>query len=191
MFNNIKKYFLEGPLQEYKAFKKAYKSKTYGLSNDIRHAIDCASSFYHFYEHLYLKVDILQSQYDSKNNYLKYILGEFPQFQVVRDITDCSKHHKLTRSDALIRNADQIKEFQILTQYEDEKGQYYVASKGITAKLENGIEIDLYKLLTVTRYFWLNELFELKILPTKPKVPKFITRIPKRQSEYWSSDSKY
>jgi tRNA G10 N-methylase Trm11 len=183
MYSDIKTYFVEGPLMEYRSFKEVFDKKEFGLSINIRLAINCAVAFYHTYEHLYHNVKEINEEFRTPKEYLeKYILVIFSQFSFVRDIADCSKHSKLDRKNALISSASQIEEYLVLTAYEDEEGVYYVATKGLYATLNDGTEINIYTLLTNVRYFWLNELYKLGIVVEEPKEPDFSLPKPTRES---------
>jgi hypothetical protein len=184
MYSNIERYFIEGPLMEYKTFKEAYDKKEFGLSTNIRLAINCAVAFYHTHEHLFHNARQINEVHKSPREYLeKAILVSFPQFSLVRDIADCSKHSKLSRKNALITSASQIEEFLILTAYEDEQGVYRVATKGLYATLNDGTEINIYKLLTGVRYFWLREFYNLGIISQEPNEPDFSIPKPPRDFE--------
>ncbi len=169
---------------EYETFKEAYNKSEFGLSKDIRLAINCAVAFYHTHEHVYHYVDKIRIAYSSPKKYLEEcLLVKFPEFSIIRDITDCSKHNTLSRKNTQIKSAAQLEEYLVITAHEDEKGIYHSAKKGIYATLNNGAEVDLYKLLTATRYFWLYELYDLGILDKKPEEPNFSTTKPTRQHE--------
>lgn len=76
-----------------------------------------------------------------------------------------------------------LKNYLILTAHEDEKGIYYSTKKGIYASLNDGTEVNMYELLTMTRYFWLYEFYALGIRDTKPVEPDFTIPKPPRESE--------
>jgi hypothetical protein len=184
MYTNINRFFVEGPLAEFELFKKAYQSKNFGMHNDIRLAINSAVAFYHFHEFVFHEVNEINAEFKNSAAYSQSIIESFPGFIFVRDIANVSKHSTLDRGNPKISKADQLKEYIIITEYEDEKGDYRIATKAIVAMTDDSKEIDIYKLLAYTRYFRLNELFLLKILLEKPSEPNFEPKeIPVRESE--------
>lgn len=68
-------------------------------------------AFYHTHEHVYHGVEKVKNAYKSPKEYLeKNLLVKFPEFSIVLDITDCSKHNTLSRKNAQITNASQLEE---------------------------------------------------------------------------------
>ena len=125
-------------------------------------------SLYHTHEHFYHSIPKINSSFQDYKKYYKFILERFPKFSIVRDVANCTKHDKLTQGNPSISDLKQLEAFVLITEYEDEQGTYFSASKRVVANLNSGEIIDLAKLLKVTDYFWRSELFALGLWQEKP-----------------------
>jgi len=53
MYDNLELHFLENVIQPFKDYRKIrLKNNAYGLNKDLRSALTCASSLYHFREYV-------------------------------------------------------------------------------------------------------------------------------------------
>jgi hypothetical protein len=185
MSTDLKKHFIEGPLEDFAALHVSMAQETFGRNVDIKLANACASSFYHLHEHVYHSDKSISEQFSSAKQYELKIFDRFPKFILVRDIANCYKHKVLTRSrpPALISNASHIEECVVATRYEDNKGIYIHASKGLYATLDDGSEENIYHLLKVAHFFWMYEFYFLGYFNAPPVPPAQKSEKPQRKSD--------
>lgn len=61
-----------------------------------------------------------------------------PDYALLRDVVNASKHRHLTRGGEQIVSADSIRELLVVTTYQDEQGEYRNAAKSIEITLIDG-----------------------------------------------------
>lgn len=172
MFDSIRSYFVRNVLANYKSYRNSIEEKETGVHNDLRLAINAATSLYHMREHM------PKSHQKSRAEIAKICSN----YDLLGDVVNASKHQILDRGDPKLNSAEKIEEIVLITEYEDEKGKYYDAEKKIIAHLKDGSEVDIDKILRDVANFWVNEMNKLgydfsKIKPIKRMIP------PPRQSE--------
>lgn len=185
MYTDLKRHFIEGPLEDFEALRVSLAENIFGRSVDLKLATTCAASFYHLHEHVYHSDKAIKEKFSSSKQYESDIIDRFPKFIIVRDVANCHKHKVLNRSrpPALISNANQLEECVVATRYEDEQGIYLVPTKAIYATLDDKTEENIVHLLTVTRFFWMYEFYFLGYYDNPPAPPVAKTEKPKRTSD--------
>src|SRR5260370_28256234 len=89
------------------------------FSQDYKSAIAAATAAYHFREHL-------PDQYKKDH---KAIVTHCADFALLGDGVNAAKHKLLRKGKPQIASADSIRELVVNTQFQDEQGEYSVASK--------------------------------------------------------------
>jgi hypothetical protein len=184
MYRNLRAFFVESVLQNFKTFEENLQNKKIGISKDLRNAQTSAISQYHIAEHIYneFKLDKL-SGYKNYKEFEKHLAESDFSFIITRDLANCHKHKELDRGNPLIRDAKDITEAVLMTEYKDEKGTYRIAKKVIIAKLTDGRQIDVYKALSSNIYLWYHVLYQLGVLDKLIEEPQTVDEIPKREQD--------
>jgi len=154
MFSDLKKYFVENVLVTYQDYAKIRNSHKVGKSNDLKTALNVATILYHLHEHL---------PQDQNKKFQEY-LTICPDYELLRDIVNLSKHKTITRYTPKISNLDNIYELVINTMYNDRKGEYWDTKKSVFIKLDDGSERDLFEVITNVLNMWLSEFEHLGII---------------------------
>lgn len=174
MFDDLCAYLNENVWESYQAFVEARKSRTAGKSRDLRLAINTATALYHFREHFP----------KAKRKRRSELAKICPDYDLLGDIVNASKHGQLTQGMPRLDDAESIYELHTSTMYRDELGEYWHAEKSVYARLNDGSERDLYEVLTSVLNMWLVELHSIGAIPYT--VPRPIERkigIPPRSSD--------
>ena len=166
MFDNIRSYFVRDVLANYEAYRKSIEEKETGVNNDLRLAINSATSLFHMREHMPYQIKKSRSQ----------VAKLCPSFDLLGDIVNASKHKKLTQGKPKLKSAEKIEEIIVITEYEDEAGKYYDSEKKIQAHLDDGRTIDIDEILLDVINFWIEEMGKLgysfkKIKPIVKEIP--------------------
>lgn len=125
-----------------------------GRSRDIRTAINAAIALYHLREQLPPNKQITFSQ----------IIERCPDYSLLRDVVNVSKHNSITRYVPQIRTADQIEEMIIITEYNDEQGKYKYIEKTVQLHLLDGSTRNMLEVLTNVMNFWQTYLHSVQII---------------------------
>jgi hypothetical protein len=128
------------------------------MSKNLKLAINSASVLFHIREHM-------PKQYKKSRNQIERIC---PEFGLIGDIANASKHKTLTSHNPQIVNSSDIYELFITTNYEDELGKYCGSNVIVEAKLLNGSTVDVGNLLCVVLNFWCKEFCNLGIIKQAP-----------------------
>jgi hypothetical protein len=86
----------------------------------------------------------------------KAIVALCPDYALLGDVVNASKHKLLTKGTPQIASADSIKEQVVYTHYRDEAGEYSAATKSIEITLKNGTSRELFDVLTNVVNMWIN-----------------------------------
>ena len=81
-----------------------------------------------------------------------------PDFDLIGDITNVSKHAEIDRNNPQITKAEHIYEQVIITEYQDDEGSYRISEKTVIAKLDDGTERHVEDILTNVINMWIDEL---------------------------------
>ena len=87
-----------------------------------------------------------------------------PDYKIIGNITNASKHKVIDRKKPLISKASQLKEVTFITTYTDEQGDYRFIEKEVTAELENGSKRLVSELLTNAMNFWQSYLHSIGVI---------------------------
>lgn len=144
MFDDLAAYFYENVLSAYKEYIDCKGSGTSGKSRDIRSAITAATALYHFREHLP----------QTKQLSWKQVVSQCPDYKLLGDVVNAAKHCSVTKYKPQIRDAKQIEEVIVITEYRDEQGFYRSIEKMVQLTLLDGSVKDMYDVLTNVMNFW-------------------------------------
>jgi len=170
MFKNLLAYFNLNILESYKDYIKTKDSATTGKFVDLRQIINLATVLYHFREHLP----------DDKKKSEKEISENCPDYKLLGNIVNASKHKTITRNNPQITSAENIYEVIYSTTYKDKKGEYQHIEKKVLAKLDDGTERELLEIITNVLNMWLIELESLGIIKHIEPFSVNNNKIPRR-----------
>ncbi len=154
-------FFYEHVLLPYEEFANLQDSDELGNGKDLRAGLDAAIALYHFREQLPSSFAI---------NY-KSVLGQCPDYGVVRDIANITKHHTLTRPPSFVKNEkDAISEIVVITAYKDKFGGYKDFAKQVEVRLLDGSHRNLKEILTNVLNFWIRHLRESGLTNVRQEV---------------------
>ena len=117
-------------------------------------AINTATVLYHLREHL--------PQVHEKSR--QQVANACPDYDLVADIVNASKHGELTRGSPQVAKAEDMEELLILTKYVDEKGYYFGSEHAVIVKLTNGDSRNLGEILTNVINYWCSEFHAMGII---------------------------
>jgi hypothetical protein len=120
-----------------------------------------AASAYHFREHL------------PPNHAIDYktIRAKCPEYGLLGDVVNASKHAVLTKGKPSLNDATDICEVVIVTEYADELGVYQDVDKVIRLSLKDGTQRNLHDVLRCVVNFWIDHLTSLGLInPRSPFV---------------------
>lgn len=173
MFDDLAAYFYENVVTAYMQFKEAREKPVAGRSTDLRLAINAATSLYHLREHL--------PQQNAKTRKSLSLLC--PDYDLLGDIVNASKHKEVTRGTPQVISADSIYEEVVCTEYLDEKGKYMHCEKAVMIDLVDGTKRDIFEILTNVINMWFSELNNIGAIPAKKQFSLSQTSIPPRSTE--------
>ncbi|MCU0472971.1 MAG: hypothetical protein MUC93_06345 [Bacteroidales bacterium] len=150
----MNKYFIENILVTYQDYVKIRNSHKIGKSNDLKTALNVATVLYHLHEHL---------PEEQRKDYLEY-LALCPDYELLRDVVNLSKHKIITRYTPQISNLDNIYELVINTLYKDKRGEYWDTNKSVYMTLDDRSERDLFDVITNVLNMWISEFEQLGII---------------------------
>jgi len=170
MFKNLQAYFNLNILESYKDYIKTKDSATTGKFVDLRQIINLATVLYHFREHF--PNDIKKTEKEISQN--------CPDYSLLGNIANASKHKTITKHNPQISSAENIYEVVYSTTYKDKKGEYQHIEKKVLAKLDDGSERDLFEIITNVLNMWLLELECLGIIKHIEPFVAISNKIPRR-----------
>ena len=171
MFENPRKFFIQDVLSSYEEYCKHRESNDWGQNQLLRKGINTAVALYHFREHLPLSIRPQMSTLEAR----------CPDYDLVRDITNVSKHKRITLYTPRISDATQIYEAMTSIMFSDDQGDYFVSKLEIYLKLDDGAERKLTDVLYNVMLMWRDVLSELSIIDMK--APKTINDKPLTRKE--------
>lgn len=151
-----------------------------GRSSQMRTAIEAATALFHFREHLPAEHAKTRSQ----------VVDECLDYRLVADVVNAAKHRVLTRDTSegppLVNSVGDFEELTVITEYEDDEGNYTDARTVVNINCSDGVCRSLDNALTTVLNYWGGELKRLKILNYSPReipeVPgtRFVSRAEAR-----------
>ena len=171
MFDDLAAYFYENLAGSYMAYLNVRNNESYGMSKDVQAGLNAATALYHAREHL------------SEKKKRSHIAAECPDYDLLGDVVNVSKHRTIGDNNPQITRAEQITETIVSTQYEDEDGWYSDIRKEVIVELNDGTKRRLVDMLTEVMNYWGDEFVRLGILENYrpfPSVPypgnQFVSR---------------
>jgi len=161
MFANARKFYVENVLPSYQDFIEHRESNDWGENQLLRKGIVAATSLFHLREHIPTNIQ------PNKAN----LKSQYPDYRLIADIANVSKHHELTSDNPQISNASQIYESLRLIKFTDKQGEYVAPQLEVYVKLDNGTEIKLINILYNVMSIWRDVLDNLGIINHKPLEP--------------------
>lgn len=158
MFDDVAALFHENVVDAFKGYLESRTNGKAGRSQDLRAAINAASALYHFREHL--PATFPKNRAD--------VVAACPDYSLLGDVVNASKHKTLTRNAPQLDSAEQIEEQVVVTVYQDEQGEYSHVEKRVVLRLSSGGERDLLDILTNVMNFWQVELVSLGFISPRP-----------------------
>ena len=126
MFDDLAAYFHENVITTYKEYLNVRDVQTAGGSNDVRSGIIAASALYHFREHL-------PSFYKKKRI---DVVNSCPDYALLGDVVNASKHKILTRGTPQLANANSIEEIVLITLFKyNSSSQKFITLVNISDKI--------------------------------------------------------
>lgn len=164
MYNDIKTQYYEDIIVPYYDYIQEKQKGNFGRSNDLKKAINCASKMYHLREHL------------PNNPSYNEILNLCPEYKIIQDVTNTSKHKILTRRNPNISNVAQISELIIIENFKDNKGDYSNSDKVVQVTKDDGTKLFLHDILYKMICFWDKYLYDNGFIDKQynPKAPNQI-----------------
>jgi hypothetical protein len=173
MFDDIKILFFEKVIPEYQGYVRIKKEDSAGRSKDVSAAINAASSLFHFREHLP----------EPHRKSRRALAAICPDYDLIGDITNVSKHAEIDRNNPQITKAENIYEQIVITEYRDKDGPYHVTEKTVIAELDDGTKRNVEDILTNVINMWIDELSAENLIDTLDHFPLRDTLlIPERQA---------
>lgn len=171
MFENPRKYYFENVIPSYLDFIEHRKSNEWGQEQLLRKGIIAATSLFHFREHIPENIRPTKSQ----------LKRQYPEYGLVGDITNASKHNVISHDSPLISSANQICEEMRLIFFADNDGKYLAPQLEIVVRLDNGTEFLLVKILFNVLVMWDQILDNLGIVKRAIRSPININEIISRE----------
>ncbi len=165
MFDDLKAYFYEDVVASYEECRDVMRLQNTGRSRLIRKAVVAASALYHFREHL---DNGLHDQYDFSREKISQIC---PDYDLLGNIANCSKHAKINRNSPLVDNAENMAECNVITFYKDENGEYQNIEKEVHVKLNDGSTREMFEILTNVINFWFRHLRSIGFIDIEHQYP--------------------
>lgn len=170
MISDLKAYFIESVLHNYCKYVKLRKSRKIGRRNDLTAAVNISTILYHLREYLPEK----KGKSDEEMGFI------CPDFELLRDVVNLSKHSKITRYTPKISDVNNIYEQVIYTCFEDKNGKYWNVEKSVFIKLVDGTERDLFEIITNVMNMWFIEFEQLGIIDHIKPFAAYSTKILSR-----------
>ena len=134
----------------YDAYRQTRRKDVAGTRSDLKSALAAATAAYHFREHLPPSLQKSRSE----------VAQNCPDYDLLGDVVNASKHNLLTRGNPQINSADDIRELLVSTIFEDEHGVYTSASKSIEITLKDGTTRELVDVMTNIVNMWITFLHD-------------------------------
>src|SRR5688572_22773031 len=165
-----RKYYLENVIPNYRDFIEYRKSNIWGENQLLRRAFIAATSLFHLREYIPAAIQPTKS----------ILVQQYPNYGLVGDIANASKHSILKDPNSQILNASQISEQLRYIKFKDDLGDYFVPQLEVYVKLNNGSEHRVINILYDTLSMWNDVLDSLNIIDKTSINPldidKMITR---------------
>lgn len=170
MFKNARKYYIENVFPSYQDFITHRASNDWGENQLLRKGVVAASALFHLREHI--PDNIRPSKTDLRRQY--------PDYGLIGDITNVSKHRNISRDNPQITHASQIHENLRYIMFKDEEGEYWAPQLEVYVKLDNTVELKLINILYNVITMWIDILDNLGIKTKESLEPLIIDNLISR-----------
>ena len=144
MYDDTRSLFFDDLLPSYREFQSALADAPHGRSRCLRAAARAAAALFHFREHL---PDTFKPEKHE-------VAAACPDYLLVEDITNVSKHGELSRGRPQLTRATDLKDFVHLIIFEDTEGTYQHRVLEVRAILSSGDSVDIGFPLTRVLNYW-------------------------------------
>lgn len=148
MYDDLHAYFIENVVRKFERFVESRESEEVGESSHLRCGVDAAAALYHFREFLP----------DATRPLVEDVTRSCPEYDLLRDVTDVSKHGSLNRPSARLKKAEDLVEQTVFTRIKDDSEPGAVFHKRVLGTLEDGTTVELYPALVAVLNYWSREL---------------------------------
>lgn len=159
MFDDVASHFHESVIVAYEEYLKEKGTPKSGRSRDLKLGLVVASALYHFREHLRPPHTIEE----------KTVVGICPDYGLLRDIVNASKHGKLTRGNPNLGCAEDIEEVVVILELADSDGIYRHVEKSVEMTLLDGTRRRLHDVLRNVINYWIGELTGRGLITARPE----------------------
>jgi len=161
MFDDLSAYFHEHVVAAYVHYRKTRDEPKAGVSRDLQAAAAAANALFHFREHLPASRAMSRAE----------VAATCPDYDLVGDIANASKHAQLTRGAPKITSAQSLSELIVFTEYSDDQGTFTDARKLVIVKLDDGTEREVFDIATNVINFWGEQLARWGVLNSYTPFP--------------------
>lgn len=161
MFDDLIAHFHEHLVDVYVRYRDIRNEPKAGRSRDLQAAIAAANALFHFREHL------LASHAMSRAE----VAAICPDYDLVGDIANASKHAQLTRGAPKFSRAQSLSELVVFTEFSDDQGTFTDARKLVIVKLDDGTEREVFDIATNVINFWGEQLARWGVLNSYKPFP--------------------
>ena len=173
MYDDLKSYFVENILILLNEYLKTKKTLKFGMSNDLRAAINLSSALYHFREH-----------FPAENKKSRKVVGDnCSDYNLLGDIVNASKHKTIDNNNPQISDSKNIYEELVHTKYIDNEGEYNHIEKTVVVNLNDNSCRNLHEININVLNMWIRELKLLGILTNTTEYNYKSNRIPRRNKK--------
>jgi hypothetical protein len=117
---------------------------------------------------------------DELNLSRKQIESICPNFKLLADVVNVSKHGTIDRNSPKITNSKNIFEEIVCTKYVDKKGDFQHIQVEVIIELDSGENIVLYELLTEILNMWIEQLNSIGLFLDLPLFSIYPKSLPRR-----------
>lgn len=170
MFHDLHTHFVEDLVLQYNEYNQLRKTREKSHNSLLRKSLSLATSLYHFNEHL-----PKENQHRKKMMY-----RECPDYEILRDVVNLSKHREITYYTPIVAAATDIYECLVIAEFEDEEGPFGDGFKAVFVKLVDGNERDLHDVIVNVMNFWITKLLQMEVLEKFSLIPQPTVKVPTR-----------
>jgi len=162
MYHDPEAQFHEDLVASYRHLTKMINSGPIGMSKGLKAAVQASSALFHFREHLPSSMQLTKAQ--AKTLY--------PDYGLLEDITNVSKHRTLTMGTPKIANVSAFSDYVYIIQFEDDQGLYTHVIKQVRVSFPTGGHVDAMVCITRVLNFWGKYLLDNGVLASFTPYPE-------------------
>lgn len=156
----------------FKTYSKRHNIPRAGISENLKLSINYATVLNHLKEHIP----------KEKQKTKKKLLEICPDYKLLADVVNVSKHKNISNDSPLVSRAENIYEAIVITEYKDKHGPFRHIENTVCVKLDDGSERILHDILINVLNMWLVELNQLGIIGSKKPIKLMTARLPRRST---------